>query len=295
MDGDAPTLNRSQVQKGLFLMQNRSGYSRLLLTFVVFLATFALVGQAWADFSYTVQPGDNLSKIARNNNVTLAALIAANQAQFPCLTTTNGTCLQAGWVLVIPGAGGSTSVSSNPGNYTVLPGDSLARIALKFKVSFSALLKANAATHPCLASQTACALQIGWTLVIPGGFITTAPSSAQTPEAGVREYYAALNARDVARFKASLHPSLLAQSPDPDFDSRDFVDIVRGAQITFEVVGLRVDSVTADAAQVSFTERVSSPLANINGYQISLTFSLTKSGGRWLVADEGVERVELIP
>jgi len=276
-------------------MQNRSGYSRLLVTFVILIATFALVGQAWADFGYPVQPGDNLSKIARNNNVTLAALIAANQAQFPCLATSNGTCLQAGWVLVIPGAGGSAAVSNNPGTYTVQRGDSLARIALKFKVSFSALLKANAATHPCLASQTACALQIGWMLIIPGGVITTAPTSAQTPEAAVREYYAALNARDVARFKASLHPSLLAQSPDPDFDTRDFVDIVTQSQITFEVVGLHVDSVSTDAAQVSFTERITSPLANLNGYQISLTFGLAKSGGRWLVADEGVERVELIP
>lgn len=278
-------------------MSNHSPFSissarRSLLLIISLLVALAQAGQVWADFNYVVQPGDSLSRIARNTNTTVAALIAANKGQFPCLAT-NAACLQVGWVLVIPGSGSSTSVAANPGTYVVQSGDSLAKIARKFGVSYSALVNANRAGRSCLAQAQPCPLQIGWTLIIPGG--AAAPVQAQTPEATVREYFAALNAHDFARFKAVLHPDLLAQSPDPDFDIRNFIELVAGARIQFQILSLTSSQPTADTAFVTFTERVTSPLANINGYENSATFSLAKLNGRWLIVDEGVERVELVP
>lgn len=52
----------------------------------------------------TIRPGDTLSKIAQANNTTVAALVAANQAQFPQLATNPGA-IKAGWQLKLPPAG----------------------------------------------------------------------------------------------------------------------------------------------------------------------------------------------
>ncbi len=111
----------------------------------------------------------------------------------------------------------------------------------------------------------------------------------------MRQYFNALNARDFAGFKALLHPDLLAQSPDPDFDIKNFMEILQLGQMRFEILSITTSSNTGDIAHVDLTEHVVSPLASINGYQITTTFTLIKVNGTWLVADEGVERGDLIP
>jgi LysM repeat protein len=151
----------------------------LLIAGLLATALFGAASNARADYTYTVKAGDNLSKIARINNTTVAALVAANQAQYPCLAA-NAACLQVGWVLTIPGAGGLSAVSNRAGTYTVQSGDSLARIAQKLGVTLTALLDANKKDRPCLVAAKPCALQIGWVLKLPGSLITPEPSVTPT-------------------------------------------------------------------------------------------------------------------
>lgn len=254
------------------------------------LLIFALVGTALADFNYTIKPGDTLSKIAHSNNTTVAALIASNKTKFPCLAT-KAACLQVGWVISIPGSSGITA--TGPSTYSVQSGDSLSKIAKKLGVDFNGLIAANKIARPCLANPTPCALQIGWTLTIPGGLV--AVPIGQTPDAVIIEYFAALNARDAARFKATLHPDLLANEPDPDFDIQNFIEILSSVQIKYQILSISVTSQTTTTAEVAFAIRLTSPLANIDGYAASATFTLAKSAGQWRILDENIERVELIP
>lgn len=130
---------------------------------------------ARADFSYVVQKGDALSKIAQRNNVTVQALVDANRAAYPCLTT-NPACLQVGWTLTIPG-GGSPPSQNAGGAYIVQKGDSLSKIAQRFNVTVRMLIEANRGTYPCLATTQTC-LQVGWTLALPQG---NAPTATQAP------------------------------------------------------------------------------------------------------------------
>jgi murein DD-endopeptidase MepM/ murein hydrolase activator NlpD len=60
----------------------------------------------------TIKSGDTLSKIAQQHGVTVAAMVAANQAQFPQLATNPGA-IKVGWQLTIPTLS-STPLPSTP-------------------------------------------------------------------------------------------------------------------------------------------------------------------------------------
>ncbi len=152
-------------------------------TFVVFaitiMLTFPMTVLAEND-PYTVQPGDTLSKIARKTGTTIDVVVAANKEKYPCLAT-KPSCLQVGWVLVAPGAGGEqTAATSSSHSYTVQSGDALATIATKTDSSVEALVAANKAQYSCLAEQPPC-LQVGWVLSVP--------ASAQAPTATPADYW----------------------------------------------------------------------------------------------------------
>jgi len=131
----------------------------------------------FADTSYVVQAGDNLTKIAKRFNVTVAAIVKANN-----LSSANA--IRIGQTLIIPD--GAPSAPRGEQTYTVQRGDSLTRIAAKFKIMVKALKAANN-----LKSDT---LQIGQTLIIPGSPVAApAPSTTATPIApttilGLSEY-----------------------------------------------------------------------------------------------------------
>jgi LysM repeat protein len=96
--------------------------------------------------SYTVQPGDNLSRIAVRHGVTVQALMQANGLYSANLVYT-------GQRLVIPGGGtASTSAvaSASPGTatYVVQPGDSLGRIAQRYGTTTGALARLNGIANP---------------------------------------------------------------------------------------------------------------------------------------------------
>jgi LysM repeat protein len=89
---------------------------------------------------HTVQPGERLFSIARLYNVNPYAIAQLNAIPAPYL-------IYPGQKLKIPGSGGVTPppVPPPPGGttYTVLPGDNLFRIALKFGKSMQAIAAAN--------------------------------------------------------------------------------------------------------------------------------------------------------
>ncbi|NLA11262.1 MAG: LysM peptidoglycan-binding domain-containing protein [Firmicutes bacterium] len=94
---------------------------------------------------YTVVPGDTMSQIAQRYGVSLDALIAANpqisdpKIIFPCD------------VLCVPGAPAPPLPCREPascphgfkGRYTVVPGDTMSKIAQRYGVSLDALIAAN--------------------------------------------------------------------------------------------------------------------------------------------------------
>ncbi len=64
--------------------------------------------------AYTVQPGDNLSKIARKFGVTAQAIVEANKTAYPCLAKATPCALQAGWALALPDAANIPAASPKP-------------------------------------------------------------------------------------------------------------------------------------------------------------------------------------
>lgn len=118
---------------------------------------------------YTVQPGDNLFRIARRFETTSSALAAANGIANPSL-------IFVGQVLTIPGATSPTPAPATPPPaggtvYIVQPGDTLFRIAVRNNSTVSTLAAANNIANPAL-------IFVGQRITIPAGGTTT---SATTP------------------------------------------------------------------------------------------------------------------
>ena len=115
-------------------------FTQLILLIVILLASFAGPGYAQAQSScgstYTVQPGDWLSKIASRCGVTLSQMYAANPGV--------GYYIYPGQMLYIPGGGYSGSPSNTYTNtYIVQHGDSFSMIAKRFGVNINTLRYAN--------------------------------------------------------------------------------------------------------------------------------------------------------
>ncbi len=139
--------------------------------------------------THVVQPGENLYRIALSYGTTWPVLAAANGIANPNL-------IYVGQVLVIPAAGTvpqpvptATPVPSQPqptpvpqpttGTYTVVPGDTLYKIAVQFGTTIQALVAANNITNPNL-------IFVGQVLKITAGTgtpttPTTPPSTQPTP------------------------------------------------------------------------------------------------------------------
>lgn len=95
---------------------------------------------------YTVERGDTLGKIAREHDVSVSELIAANNL-------TNPNLIYPGQKLTIPG---SEEV------YVVAMGDTLGKIARKFGTSVSSLASANSISNPNV-------IRVGQELIISSG------------------------------------------------------------------------------------------------------------------------------
>jgi LysM repeat protein len=158
----------------------------ILLTLAFVFSSFPIQTVEAQGTSYTVQAGDNLSRIARKFGVTVEGIQKANNL--------SGTLIFPGQVLIIPSAASgtaattstpSTTVTATPSpaasgstTYIVKRGDNLSRIARSFNTTVLAIQKAN--------KLTGVTIFVGQVLIIPGadGSITTpttgTPSTATT-------------------------------------------------------------------------------------------------------------------
>lgn len=136
---------------------------RLSILILVLSLTLPVASPVFADTSYTVQPGDTLTKIASRFNVTVEAIVQANNLK-------DANSIRVGQTLVIPdgSAPAAQPASTGPQTYIVQSGDSLFRIANKFNVTVDALMAAN--------NLTSSTLHPGQKLIIPG--LAPAPASA---------------------------------------------------------------------------------------------------------------------
>ncbi len=107
--------------------------------------------------TYTVQPGDWLSSIANQKNISVNDLMSANSLNDPNL-------LYVGQVLQLPGCANAQqpppqpapvqpqvdppASNNEPRSYTVQPGDTLSVIAAQFGVDSGALAQANSIDNP---------------------------------------------------------------------------------------------------------------------------------------------------
>lgn len=64
--------------------------------------TTSVTGTPAASTSYTIRPGDTLSKIAQATGTTVDQLVNLNKARYPSLETNRGS-IQVGWQLTLPG------------------------------------------------------------------------------------------------------------------------------------------------------------------------------------------------
>ena len=104
---------------------------------MVWLAAVAGPGmapQAHADRSYVVRSGDTLARIARRFRTNISDLKRANRLR--------GDSIRVGARLTIPGRGSATA-ARRAGYHVVRRGDSLARIARRYRVSVRALKHSN--------------------------------------------------------------------------------------------------------------------------------------------------------
>lgn len=111
---------------------------------------------------HVVQPGENLFRISLRYGTTVSALMSANGLV--------GTTIYTGQRLIIP-RGASPSIQSGStvgsgGTYTVQPGDTLSRIAVRYGVTLNVLMRANGLAHHTI--------YVGQHLVIPGA-LTAVP------------------------------------------------------------------------------------------------------------------------
>ncbi len=161
------------------------------------LIFFILVPIAYADTTYVVQPGDSLSKIARQFNTTIAEIAEANNIQNPNLVV-------VGRELIIPSGQDkedgqpppplsadspqpevTAPTSDEPGTYKVEKGDSLIKIAAKFGAPYQALAIMNNIAPP-FTIYVGQILQVAGAsdISIPDGFETGSPPASAPDVAG---------------------------------------------------------------------------------------------------------------
>jgi LysM repeat protein len=143
--------------------------------------------------TYTVQAGDALYTIARDNGVSLGALLAANNLSIQSvIVPSQRLSIPAG------GGGGGGSPAPSAGSYTVQAGDYLSAIASRNGVTLAALLHANNLTVDSLILP-------GQRLTIPGGRGGGSPT--QAPRGGGGNY--TVRAGDSLSVIASRHDTSL--------------------------------------------------------------------------------------
>ena len=185
-------MNRGDPRRKVLQAQQESPFSTLISRYrqasksvktAILFTLLAMVGlvSIVSAYSYTVQKGDTLYQIARQNNTTVDALVAANHIANPNMILSGQTLEipESGHVANPPVAVGTTPVTNSSGIYIVKSGDTLYKIAVHYGTTIEALAMANKITNVHH-------LAVGQVLVIPGTASTTSSSTTGTsafPEA----------------------------------------------------------------------------------------------------------------
>lgn len=137
---------------------------------IAIVSVFALA----ASGTHVVRSGETLSEIAARNGTTVRSLVEANGLADPNL-------IVVGQTLKIPGGSGggasSGGGSATPQTYVVQPGDTLARIAIRFRTTVAAIAAANGITNPNL-------IVAGRQLAVSGSGAAAPRPVAGTPTSG---------------------------------------------------------------------------------------------------------------
>lgn len=88
--------------------------------------------------TYTVKPGDSLSKIARGQGCSVEALAKANGIKLSAI-------IQPGQILKVPGSAVSATVD---GSHIIQPGDTFSSISRQYGVPLESLMAANPGLNP---------------------------------------------------------------------------------------------------------------------------------------------------
>jgi LysM repeat protein len=111
-------------------------------TFTPSPATSTPTPVAAGETTHTVQPGENLFRIALRYNTTVEAIASANGIANPAL-------IYVGQQLTISSSGGQQPAPAPGGTtYVVQPGDNLFRIALRYNMSYITLAQYNNIANP---------------------------------------------------------------------------------------------------------------------------------------------------
>lgn len=143
------------------------------LTIALTLMLLLISSAAYADTIYTVKAGDTLYSIARTHNVTVAAIMQANNL-------TNANLIVVGQQLTIPDGSTTPPPSETPptstpsGTHTVKTGETLYSISRLYGVTIQAIAQANGLVNLNV-------IYPGQQLVIPGGSTTPTTPPTTTP------------------------------------------------------------------------------------------------------------------
>jgi LysM repeat protein len=152
----------------------------IVLSLLALLLAVSSTVLAQSEVTHVVAPGENLFRISLRYNVSVAAIAQRNGI-------TNVNLIYSGQRLIIPGTSGGnpppTAVPGQPpptpppstgGSYTVVRGDTLARIAARFGTNWQTLASLNNIANPNL-------IYAGQVLRLPGGTGQPGPVPTQAP------------------------------------------------------------------------------------------------------------------
>ncbi len=147
---------------------------KMLVVLPILLLALSIVLPASADYTYTIQPGDTLFRIALNHGLTTQELAAANGI-------INHSLIYAGQTLFIPEESNhSTFQAAASTLHLVAPGDTLFKIAVRYGLSTHAVAQANNIENYDLVFT-------GQTLIIPNSGAEGGSAIASSSEANVSQ------------------------------------------------------------------------------------------------------------
>jgi len=175
--------------------------------------------------TYTVKPGDSLSKIARGQGCTVEALAKANGIKLSAV-------IQPGQTLKVPS---KTSSTATGGSHTIQPGDTFSSISRQYGVPVEALLAANPGLNP----KT---LKPGQKVLLAGDPSPPASVPAPPPPAGVTEPPASTTTDESPNATPAATPGTPPAEAEPQPPEGQVRTVMVDTEMTFGEFATRNDT-----------------------------------------------------